>query len=112
MRSGLREWRNVLEGLDLSPMDDNWVNLDIEEAADRIARALRCEPESLKQFGILFGGHLVDAHAKWMTGKWFRWRLTTRDRQRATIDLMRKYAKRVPYVSETGEEFDVIEAPL
>ena len=93
-------------------MANDWLNLDIEEVADRIARPLRCERESLKQFGILFGAHLVDAHAKWMTGKWFRWRLTTRDRQGATIDLIRKYGKRVPYVSETGEQFDVAEAPL
>lgn len=92
-------------------MVNDWLNLDIEETADQIARALRCERESLKRFGILFGAHLVDAHAKWMTGKWFRWRLTKSDRQRATMDLMRKYAKRVPYVSETGEEFDAIEAP-
>ena len=53
--------------------------------------ALRGETKALSRFGIVFPRHLVDAHAKHLTGKWFRWRLTTRDRQLATADLIKKY---------------------
>lgn len=49
------------------------------------------EVKTLKLLGVIWPSHLVDAHAKHLTGKWFRWRLTRLDRDRATLDLLDRY---------------------
>ena len=41
-----------------------------------------------------FPNHLIVAHAKWLTGKWFGWRITWGDRQLAISDLKRMYRHR------------------
>ena len=66
-------------------------NVSIDEAAKTIASSLRGEQKTLGRMGVIFPSHLVDAHAKHLTHKWFRWRLPTIDRQRAIVDLIRKY---------------------
>ena len=68
--------------------------ITIEQGADQITKALRGEKEALSQFGFLFPDHLIVAHAKHLTGKWFRWRLTAGDRQLAICDLVRMYRPR------------------
>ncbi len=41
----------------------------------------------------IFQPHVVDAHAKYLTGKWFRWRLNKGDRVLAKADLQRRYER-------------------
>ena len=72
----------------------NGNEITIKEVADHLTKATQGEKEALAEFGFLFPDHLIVAHAKRLTGKWFRWRLTRCDRQRATIDLMRRYKAR------------------
>jgi len=62
-----------------------------EEVAKRLVTALEREPRCLKRYGIVWPRHLVDAHAKHMTRKWFAWQLKATDRQRAVLDLIRRY---------------------
>ncbi len=42
------------------------------------------------EFSDGFPPEIVDAHAKYLTGKWFRWRLTDGDRLIAVADLERQ----------------------
>lgn len=56
-----------------------------------LAEAMRGEVENLSRLGVVWPAHLVDAHAKFLSGKWFRWRLTRLDRQRAVLSLMKTY---------------------
>ena len=41
----------------------------------------------------IFPPHVVDAHAKYLTAKWFRWCLNQGDRQLAMADLERRYER-------------------
>ena len=41
----------------------------------------------------IFQPHVVDAHAKYLTGKWFRWLLSKGDRVLAKADLQRRYER-------------------
>ena len=52
------------------------------------------EKEAVVDLGIVFPDHLVVAHANYLTGKWFRWRLIEGDRQLAIADLTRRYRSR------------------
>lgn len=43
---------------------------------------------------LVFPNHLIIAHAKWLTGKWFDWRITDGDYRLANDDLRRMYRPR------------------
>ena len=73
--------------------------MSLSEVAKHVTSAMQGRAEereaSRQPFQVLvFPDHLVVAHAKYITGKWFRWRLKEGDRQLAIADLTRRYRSR------------------
>ena len=66
----------------------------ITSVLDERDRERAVEKEAVAAIGVVFPDHLVVAHAKYLTGKWFRWRLIEGDRQLAIADLTRRYQSR------------------
>ena len=52
------------------------------------------EKEAVADIGIVFPAHLITAHAKFLTFKWFNWSVTEGNRQLAIADLTRRYRSR------------------
>lgn len=76
--------------------------MSLSEVAKHVTSALQGRTEeAVAEIGVVFPDHLVIAHAKYLTGKWFRW-LTEEERQLAIADLTRRYRSRrkVPHDGE------------
>lgn len=75
--------------------------MSLAEVAKHITSVLKeqdrdrmVEKEALADTGIVFPGHLVTAHAKFLTFKRFNWSVTEGNRQLAIADLTRRYRSR------------------
>jgi hypothetical protein len=71
--------------------------ISVAEMAKRITSAMeeRTELRDVPlEIGVVFPDHLVVAHAKYLTFKWFTWSVTEGNRQLAIADLTRRYRSR------------------
>ncbi len=66
----------------------------ITSSMHHIMPVMQGATEALEEIGIVFPDHLVTAHAKFLTFKWFNWSVTEGNRQLAIADLTRRYRSR------------------